>query len=100
MGYLFALAGALDYANKAVAVADFMTFWTNSVPAGVWITMALIIPVAFNLLNVRKNGDIEFVLTMTKITVLVILMVGHGRFTRSILVGHGSKLSPGGLCFE
>ena len=75
MGYLFALAGALDYANKAVAIASFMTFWTDKLSAAVWIALALIIPVAFNLLNVRKNGDIEFVLTMTKITLLVLLIV-------------------------
>jgi len=99
MGYLFVLAGAFDYANKAVGIADFMTFWTNSVPAGVWITIALIIPVAFNLLNVRKNGDIEFGLTMTKITLLVILMVvgaflATGASPGPYLLGTDSSFRP------
>lgn len=65
-----------------------MIFWTDKVPAGVWITIALIIPVAFNLLNVRKNGEIEFWLTMTKIALLITLII------TGILLAMGASSGP------
>ena len=81
-------AGCMDYANKAVAVAGFMKFWTNAVPQWVWILMALIIPVLFNLLNVRRNGEIEYWLTMTKIIMLVLLMI------TGLLIAIGASPGP------
>src|SRR5579859_5126689 len=96
---MFAISGTLDYANKAAAVANFMTFWTDKVPQGVWITIALIIPVLFNLLNVRRVGGIEYWLTMSKITLIVVLIVtgsllAAGASPGPYLLGTDSNFQP------
>jgi amino acid permease len=73
---LFVFAGAFDYANKATAVAGFMSYWTqDKVPDAVWIVFALLIPIVLNLLNVRKNGEYEYWTSMTKVTMLIILTI-------------------------
>lgn len=61
----------MDYPNKALFAAEFMTFWTTSVPPEAWIAIFLIIPVLFNLFNVRRYGEVEFWLTSIKVTLIV-----------------------------
>lgn len=66
-----------------------MSYWTHDkVPNSVWIALALVIPVVFNLLNVRKNGEVEYWITMTKVTMLVILTMA------GILLAFGAAPGP------
>ena len=87
-GYAYCFGYALDYPNKAVATANFMTFWTNAVPPAAWITIFLLIPILFNLFNVRRIGEIEFWLTSIKVTTIV------GLIFLGILLPMGASPSP------
>ena len=64
----------LDVPNKLIAASNYMKFWTSSVPSAVWITVYVIPPILFNLFNVRKYGEIEFWLTLQKVTTFVLLI--------------------------
>jgi len=48
-----------------------MKFWATPVPEPAWIAIFLVIPILFNLFNVRRYGEIEFWLTAIKITLIV-----------------------------
>src|SRR5579859_1063675 len=61
--------------NEAVAMKDIMYYWTpaQKVPEPVWIAVFIFLPFAFNFLNVRRYGEVEYWLTMIKIITLVTL---------------------------
>jgi len=64
---------------KLVAGASLMRFWLSKsqVNPAVWITTFLVFPIAFNMFNVRKYGEIEFWLTTIKITAFIgIILLG------------------------
>jgi amino acid permease len=56
---------------------DIMYYWTpaQKVPEPVWIAVFIFLPFAFNFLNVRRYGEIEYWLTMIKIVTLVTLFI-------------------------
>ena len=62
---------------KLVAGASLMAFWipNTQISPGVWITIFMLLPVAFNMFNVRRYGEIEFWLTTVKITAFVSIIV-------------------------
>lgn len=64
----------MDFANKAITFSNYMTYWTNSNPA-IFITCFYPLPVLFNLLNVRRYGEIEYWLTVFKIASIVALIL-------------------------
>lgn len=86
-GWIYCYGYAVDYPNKAIAAAKFMGFWTTVNPA-VWITLFLILPIAFNFFNVRRYGEIEFWLTAIKVTTIV------GLIFLGILLGMGASVNP------
>jgi amino acid transporter len=63
--------------NEAVAMKEIMYYWTpaQKVPEGVWIAVFIFLPFAFNFLNVRRYGEVEYWLTMIKIVTLVTLFI-------------------------
>jgi len=69
----------IDFANKAVAFSQYMTYWTG--PANqqghsvAEITCFFIIPVVINVLNVRKYGEVEFWLTAIKVQIIVVIII-------------------------
>jgi amino acid transporter len=76
-----------------------MQFWTNSVPEAAWIAIFLVLPIVFNLLNVRRYGEIEFWLTTTKVTMIVILIVlgillPMGASPENMLLGTSADYRP------
>src|SRR5205085_12185149 len=60
-----------------VAMKDIMYYWTSAqkVPESVWIAVFIFLPFAFNFLNVRRYGEVEYWLTMIKIVTLVTLFI-------------------------
>lgn len=53
-----------------------MQFWDKSDNLkSVWITIFLLVPLLFNLLNVRRIGEIEYWLTIVKVTTIVGLII-------------------------
>jgi len=54
-----------------------MAFWLphEQYNSAIWISVFLVIPVLFNLFNVRRYGEIEFWLTVTKVVTIVGLII-------------------------
>ena len=76
-----------------------MTFWKNPLPLPAWIAIFLVIPILFNLFNVRRYGEIEFWLTSLKVTLIVGLiflgvLLPMGASTRSLLLGTSEQYQP------
>jgi amino acid transporter len=86
-GWIYCYGYAVDYPNKVIAAAKFMGFWTTVHPA-VWITLFLIIPIAFNFFNVRRYGEIEFWFTAIKVTTII------GLILLGFLLVMGASVNP------
>ena len=52
-----------------------MYYWLPGVAPSVWIGVFFVLPICFNLLNVRKVGEIEFTFTTIKVLTLVGLVI-------------------------
>lgn len=52
-----------------------MYYWFPNVSGYVWIVIYLIVIISFNLLNVRRVGWIEYILTVVKVSTLVGLVI-------------------------
>ena len=65
----------MDFPNKLVASATYMTFWIpqSQINPAVWISAYMIAPIIFNMFNVRRYGEIEFWLTLQKVVTFVVL---------------------------
>jgi amino acid transporter len=53
MGWTYFFAGAMLVCTEYAAVATVMTYWNTSVNPAVWVTMAMVVCVFFNLVAVR-----------------------------------------------
>lgn len=62
---------------KLVAGASLMSFWIpqTQINPAVWISIFMAIPIAFNMFNVRRYGEIEFWLTTFKVTAFVVIFI-------------------------
>jgi len=67
----------MAFPAKLVAVSSLMTFWIpeERIPPIVWIPVFAILPIIFNLFNVRRYGEIEFWLTTVKVVTIMGLIV-------------------------
>lgn len=64
---------------EAISMCDMMDFWpaTKTIPKGGWLVIFISLPIAFNFLNVRKYGEVEYWLTTIKIiTLLSVSLLG------------------------
>ena len=86
-GWVYLFKYLLIPANQLVAGALVMSFWvsTDSVNAGVWIAIFLVVIVVINILGVRFFGEIEFWLSCVKvitclglIILLLVIALGGG----------------------
>ena len=58
-----------------VAAANTMAFWLPTQSPAIWISVYLLVPITFNLLNVRRYGEFEFWLTSIKVVTCVGLFI-------------------------
>ena len=58
-GCIYWLSYAMDFANKGLTFANYMSYWTDAHPA-IFITCFYALPISFNLLNVRRFGEISW----------------------------------------
>jgi len=69
----------IDFANKAVAFSQYVTYWTGpadqTVHSVLEITFFFVLPILLNFLNVRIYGEVEFVLTAMKVQVILVIIV-------------------------
>jgi amino acid permease len=88
--WLYTFSYGVALADKAVAFRIYMFYWIPHVPYPVWILIFFIFPVLFNLLNVRRMGEIEFSMTVVKvITLLAIIVFGI------VVIGRGTPYLRG-----
>ncbi|ETI20678.1 hypothetical protein G647_07020 [Cladophialophora carrionii CBS 160.54] len=87
MGWTYFFAGAMLVCTEYSSVATVMTYWNTSVNAAVWVTMALVVCVFFNLVAVRWYGESEFIMASTKI----LLIIGLILLTFITMVGGNPK---------
>jgi amino acid permease len=68
---------AMGIPTPLVAAANITSFWapTNQLNPGLWISVYLVAPIAFNFFNVRRYGEIEFWLASIKVITCVGLVV-------------------------
>jgi len=58
-----------------VAAASTMSFWLPTESPAIWISVYLLVPITFNLFNVRRYGEFEFWLTSVKVVTCVGLFI-------------------------
>ena len=75
-GWSYWFARSLGFAVQLVAIQNVIAFWDNDTTLSpVWIILFLAAIVFFNILNVRKLGEIEFWLALTKLQGIFVLIV-------------------------
>jgi len=82
---------------KLVAASSLMRFWVpaSQVNPAVWISVYAVLPIAFNMFNVRRYGEIEFWLSTLKVLtcvglIILGLLLAMGASTESALLGTNS----------
>jgi amino acid transporter len=67
----------VGFPAKLVAATSTMTFWipADQINPAVWISLYAAIPIAFNMFNVRRYGEIEFWLATIKVTAFVGIII-------------------------
>jgi amino acid transporter len=77
-GWSYWLSRAISFGLELVALQKVMSTWLSDEKyAYMWITIFFIMIVLFNLLNVRRYGEIEFWLTAIKlVTIVGIIFLG------------------------
>ncbi|KAL1597168.1 hypothetical protein SLS60_008750 [Paraconiothyrium brasiliense] len=73
--------------TETSAVATVVQFWDVDVSPAVWVAMVLILCTFFNLVAVKWYGESEFVMSITK----VLLLIGLVLFTFITMVGGNPK---------
>ncbi|KZF26082.1 amino acid transporter [Xylona heveae TC161] len=66
---------ALIAAAETSAVAVLVTYWTQSVPGGVWIALCLALALAVNLCGPRLYAEVEFYMSTIKVITIVGLII-------------------------
>jgi amino acid permease len=90
-GYLYAFAFAINLARYSVAFANYLSYWTTMGEAwkrGLAITGFIFVPLFINVLNVRNYGEVEFWLTLVKITAIIGLIIA------GIIIAAGGITTP------
>ncbi|KKK25402.1 putative proline permease [Aspergillus ochraceoroseus] len=75
MGWLYFYGGLMLVCVEYSAVATVMQYWTTSVNPAVWVTMAMVVCTAINLVGVKWYGESEFIMASTKVLLLIGLIL-------------------------
>ncbi|KAF2869517.1 proline-specific permease-like protein [Massariosphaeria phaeospora] len=95
VGWNYWYAYAILVAAEATAGSILLDYWNTSVPAGVWITIFLLVILALNIIAVGVFGEAEFWFASIKfITIMGLIMLGF-----VIMLG-GSPNNQGRLGFR
>lgn len=65
----------MAYAIQLSTAPVVISFWLPDVNYAVWISLFFVTSVLFNLLNVRRFGEVEYWLTVVKIATIVGLII-------------------------
>ena len=77
-GWSYWFARSISFALQLIAIQNVMSFWVSDDRYRyLWITIFFTVVVLFNLLNVRRYGEIEYWLTVAKLeTIIGIIILG------------------------
>jgi amino acid permease len=74
-----------------------MSYWSDK-PRVLWISIFFVFPIAFNILNVRKYGEVEYWFTAIKVVTIVGLIICGlliaMNVTGTALLGTDNNLRP------
>ncbi|KXU34086.1 proline-specific permease [Ventosimonas gracilis] len=87
-GWMFALSLILVCIADVSAFAIYMKFWYPEVDAWVWVTAIILFIGALNLCAVKLFGEMEFWLSIIKVTAIIAMIIGG---LCIILFGFGTK---------
>jgi amino acid permease len=96
-GWFYCFGYAVDFPNKAVVFANYMSFWSDK-PRVLWISIFFVFPIGFNILNVRRYGEVEYWFTAIKVVTIVGLSLAGLLIamdaTGTVLLGTDANLRP------
>jgi len=87
-GWMFALSLILVCVADVSAFAIYMKFWYPDVAAWIWIVAIILVIGALNLCAVKVFGEMEFWLSIIKISAIIAMIVGGAAI---IVFGFGAK---------
>jgi hypothetical protein len=81
-----------------MAATTCMTLWTTVSPV-IWLSIFILLPFLFNILNLRRYGEVEYWITVIKVFTLVsVILIGillpMGASTSTQLLGTDAQFSP------
>ena len=82
---------------ETTAIGIYMGFWFPDVPQWLWVVAAIAAISAFNLLNVKVYGELEFWFAIVKV-VTIVLMIAGGALIVFTGIGHGGGPSACRTC--
>lgn len=78
-GWIYIFGYVIDFANKAVAFSQYITYWSGSQNQTrntiLEISLFFAVPILVNILTIRKYGEVEFWLTAIKVEVIIIIII-------------------------
>ena len=81
---------------ETTAIGIYMGFWFPDVPQWLWVVAAIAAISAFNLLNVKVYGELEFWFAIVKV-VTIVLMIAGGALIVFTGIGHGGAVGLSNL---
>lgn len=87
VGWMYWFSWAVTFAIELAVIGQIITFWVETVPEYVWITLFLVLLTCTNFLPVKIFGEIEFWSACFKVTVISAWIV----YSFIMVVGGGSN---------
>ena len=75
-GWTFVFEMAIVALADVTAFGIYMQFWFPDTPQWIWVLAIVLLITGLNLLNVKVFGELEFWLTIVKVTAIVLMIVG------------------------
>jgi amino acid transporter len=91
MGWNYAMQAMAVFPFELVAAGLTVQFWNSNIPSAVFVTIFWLAVVIVNLVGVRGYGEVEFVLSIIKVTAVI------GFIILGIVIDLGG--SPSGIVY-
>ncbi|WP_409339810.1 amino acid permease [Kocuria carniphila] len=75
-GWTFVFEMAIVALADVTAFGIYMQFWFPDTPQWIWVLAIVLLITGLNLLNVKVFGELEFWLTIVKVTAIILMIVG------------------------
>ncbi|WP_286737508.1 amino acid permease, partial [Kocuria sp. UBA1838] len=75
-GWTFVFEMAIVALADVTAFGIYMQFWFPDTPQWIWVLAIVLLITGLNLLNVKVFGELEFWLSVVKVTAIILMIVG------------------------